>query len=128
MGCSTECKLCDNLIISDAVTFTGGVLTIDIPEGSYRNGCKYCIVIAQAIPDATTINAPVVITIGGVATPTYPLLDRCCRQVLASQISTRRRYSTRVVTNATGGNFKLLGCIQSNEAALPALPAPTTGA
>lgn len=128
MGCSTECKLCDNLIISDAVTFAGGVLTIDIPEGSYRNGCKYCIVIAQAIPDTTTINAPVVITIGGVATPTYPLLDRCCRQVLASQISTRRRYSTRVVTNATGGNFKLLGCIKSNEVALPALPAPTTGA
>lgn len=128
MGCSTECKLCDNLIISDAVTFAGGVLTIDIPEGSYRNGCKYCIVIAQAIPDTTTINAPVVITIGGVATPTYPLLDRCCRQVLASQISTRRRYSTRVVTNATGGNFKLLGGIQSNEAALPALPAPATGA
>ncbi|MDE6833919.1 MAG: hypothetical protein K2J39_06730 [Ruminococcus sp.] len=29
-----------------------------------KSGCKYCIVIAQKIPTTTTINAPVVITIG----------------------------------------------------------------
>lgn len=130
MACTNECKLCDKLIISDAVTFADGTLTIDIPLESgttYNNGCKYCLVIAQAIPDTTTINAPVVITIGGVATPTYPLVDNCGRQVVASQIRTRRRYSTRVVTDATGGTFKLLGCLQSSQAVLPSLPAQATG-
>ena len=52
------------LVLSQAVTFADGTLTINLPAGSYANGEKYCIVIAQAIPEATTITAPVVITIG----------------------------------------------------------------
>ena len=55
MSCKNVCRLCDRLIISSAVTFTAGTgLIINIPEGSYQDGCKYCIVVAQAIPDATT--------------------------------------------------------------------------
>ena len=66
---------CKNLIISESVTFTAGTgLIINIPEGSYADGCKYCIVVAQTIPVETTITAPVVITIGGDTTTTYPLL------------------------------------------------------
>ena len=65
MSCKSVCKLCDNLIISQAVAFTGGNLEINIPAGSYKNGEKYCIVVAQTIPTATTINAPVYITIVG---------------------------------------------------------------
>ena len=102
------CRLCDRLVISQAVTFAAGTLTINLPAGSYNNGCKYCIVIAQAIPDATTINAPVVITIG-TGTETYALNDRCCRQVTASALRTRTRYATVVATDATGGVFRLLG-------------------
>ena len=64
MSCKPVCKLCPNLILSQAVTFTGGNLVINLPAGSYNNGQKYCIVVAQAIPAATTINAPVVVTIG----------------------------------------------------------------
>lgn len=126
MACKNTCKLCDNLIISDNVTFTGGTLAIDIPAGNYADGGKYCIVVAQSIPADTTITAPVVITIGGVTTTTYPLVDRCCAQITASQISVRTRYSTRVSTTATGGSFKLLGCIQSNANTLTSIPAPTT--
>ena len=62
-------------MISQAVTFTDGTLTIYIPAGSYSRGCKYCIVVAQAIPAETTITAPVVITIG-TGTEEYPL-TRC---------------------------------------------------
>lgn len=102
------CKLCDRLIISQAVTFAGGTLTINLPAGSYSNRCTYCIVVAQAIPATTTITAPVVITIG-TGTETYPLVDGCCRQVTACGIRTRTRYATRVVTDPTGGTFKLLG-------------------
>lgn len=108
MSCKNICKLCDRLIISQAVTFAAGVLTINLPAGSYANGCKYCVVIAQAIPEATTINAEVVITIGD-GTETYPLVGCDCAPVTACSLRTRTKYSTRVVTDATGGTFRLLG-------------------
>lgn len=101
-------RLCPRFIISQAVTFAAGTLTVNLPAGSYANGEHYCIVVAQAIPAATTITAPVEITIGD-GTETYPLTDRCCAPVLAASLRTRTRYATIVSTNATGGTFKLLG-------------------
>lgn len=117
MACKNVCRLCDNLIISQAVTFNGTSLAINIPAGSYSDGYKYCIVVAQAIPAATTINAPVVITIGA-GTVQYPLTNSCCSQVTACAIRTRTKYSTVVSTTATGGAFKLLGkpCCAPNNA------------
>ena len=117
MACKPVCKLCDRLVISQAVTFDGTNLVINLPSGSYNDGCKYCIVVAQAIPAATTINTPVVITIG-TGTVLYPLTNRCCAQVTACAIRTRTRYSTCVATDATGGTFKLLGkpCCSPNNA------------
>lgn len=108
MSCKNVCRLCDRLIISEAVTFAAGTLTINLPAGSYNRGEKYCIVIAQTIPAATTITAPVVITIGDGAV-TYPLVDRCCAQVTACALRTRTRYATCVATDAASGTFKLLG-------------------
>lgn len=108
MSCKNVCKLCDRLIISQAVTFADGTLTINLPAGSYGNGCKYCIVVAQTIPAATTITAPVVITIGD-GTEEYPLTNSCCAQLTACAIRTRTKYATMVSTDATGGTFKLLG-------------------
>ena len=108
MGCKPVCKLCDRLVISQAVTFTGGNLVINLPAGSYNNREKYCIVVAQAIPAAATINAPVVITIG-TGTEQYPLTSRCCAPVSACGIRTRTRYAAVVSTSGTGGTFKLLG-------------------
>lgn len=108
MACNHVCKLCDRLVISQAVTFASGVLTINIPEGSYERGKKYCIVIAQRIPDETIINAPVVVTIGA-GTVAYPLTRRNCAQVTACGIRTRTRYGVCVATSATGGSFRLLG-------------------
>ena len=57
MACKNVCKLCNRLIISQSITFTGGNLVINLPEGSYNNNEKYCIVLAQTIPAETTINA-----------------------------------------------------------------------
>lgn len=129
MSCKNICKLCSRLIISDRVTFTGGNLVINIPAGNYGNGCKYCIVVAQSIPPATTINAPVYVTIGSGAT-LYPLTKRNCAQATACAIRTRTKYSTCVITTPTGGTFRLMGelpCAPCN--ALRSLPAPaaTTG-
>lgn len=115
MACKNVCRLCDQLIISAVVTFTAPNLIINIPAGAYNDNCKYCIVVAQAIPDATTINAPVFITIG-TGTELYPL-NRCDgSQVTAAELRTRTKYSTRVSTTPTGGSFNLLGrlCTRDN--------------
>ncbi len=108
MACRNVCKLCPRLVISQNVTFASGVLTVNLPAGSYNRGEKYCIVIAQAIPDAATINAPVVITIG-TGTVQYPLTRRNCAQVTACGLRTRTRYAVCVSTSPTGGSFRLLG-------------------
>lgn len=127
MSCPTYKKLCNRLIISSAVTFTGGNLTINIPEGTYANDEKYCIVIAQNIPETTTINAPVVITIG-TGTETYPLMNCDCTNVTACAINRRTRYSVCVHTNISTGVFKLLGRIPCSQCSnyAPSLPIPTT--
>ena len=72
MACKNVCKLCNHLVLSTAIAFTGGNLVVTIPEGSYNNGEKYCIVLAQSIPNTTTITAPVMIQIG-TGTTLYPL-------------------------------------------------------
>lgn len=135
MACKNVCSLCKNLIISTGVSFTGGNLIIDLPAGSYANGRKICVVIAQAIPDTTTINAPVVFTIGGTDTQ-YPLVNRCCRPVTACGVRTRTKYSVTVQTTATGATFRMLGnpsCQPNNDltavdGTAPATTAPATGA
>lgn len=116
-------RICERLVISEAVTFADGTLTINIPAGFYGSGCKYCIVVAQTIPEATTITAPVVITIGD-GTTEYPLVGCDCNPVLACSINTRTRYSVIVRTNTTSGTFRLLGKVpcsrcESNLAYLP---------
>lgn len=129
MSCKTVCRLCDRLVLSQAVTFADGTLIINLPAGSYNDGQKYCIVVAQTIPAETTITAPVVITIGD-GTEEYPLTNKCCAQLTAASLRTRTRYATVVSTNATGGSFKLLGkasCAPNNNLTAIDGTAPATG-
>jgi hypothetical protein len=132
MACQNVCRLCPKLIISNTINFADGNLVINLPAGAYRNGEKYCIILAQAIPPETTIGAPVVITIGE-GTEQYPLTRTDCSQVTACGIRTRTKYSVCVSTNATGGVFKMLGkphCYPRNN--LPSIngtaPTPTPAA
>lgn len=128
MACKTVCRLCDHLVISTAVAFNGTDLVVTLPAGSYNNGEKYCIIIAQSIPDTTTINANVVFQIG-TGTEQYPLTNRCCANVTACGIRTRTKYATVVSTSATGGTFKMLGkasCAPVNNLASIDGTAPTT--
>lgn len=131
MACKNVCRLCDKLILSTATTFTAGTgLIITIPEGSYNDGCKYCIIVAQTIPAATTITAPVFIQIGD-GTELYPLNKCDCTQATACSIRTRTKYSTRVETSATTGVFKLLGnipCSPNNNLTAIDGTAPVAGA
>lgn len=106
--CIRNCRLCDKFILSQTITFDGTNLVVNLPANSYQNCYKYCIVFAQAIPEATTINAPVVFTIG-TDTTTYPFLNCDCTPIFASQVRTRRIYSTRVNTAVNTGVFKYVG-------------------
>lgn len=108
MECIKNCRLCDKFVLSLAITFDGTNLVVNLPANAYQNYCKYCIVLAQAIPEATTINAPVVFTIGD-GTTTYPFVNCDCTPIYASQVRTRRIYSTRVNTSVNDGVFKYIG-------------------
>lgn len=128
MSCKPVCQLCSKLILSQAITFADGNVVVNLPDGSYSNGEKYCIVLAQTIPATATINAPVVFTIG-TGTTQFPLTNRCCAQVTACGVRTRTKYSTVVVTSATGAAFRMIGnpcCSPSNN--LAAVDAATGGA
>ena len=108
MECVKNCKLCNKFILSQSITFSGGNLVVNLPQNVYGNCQKYCIVLAQSIPTATTINAPVVFTIG-TETTQYPFVNCDCTPVLASQVRTRRVYPTRVNTAVNSGVFKYIG-------------------
>lgn len=126
--CIKNCRLCDKFILSQNITFTGGNLIVNLPAGNYSNHTKYCIVFAQTIPTTTTINAPVVFTIG-TNTTQYPFLNCDCTPILASQVRNRRLYSTRVSTAISTGVFKYIGkCCLPPRAGTSALslPIPTT--
>lgn len=112
--CNNTCRLCNRLILSQAVTFAAGVLTVNIPSGVYSNCGKYCLVLAQAIPEATTIDSTVVITIGD-GTDTYPLVDCAGNAITAGLLRTRTRYPLTVSTTPTGGSFRLTRRICSGD-------------
>ena len=129
-NCKPVCRLCDRIRFSQSVPFTGGNLVINLPAGSYNRCEKICIIVAQSIPDTTTINAPIFLSIG-TGDQLYPLVNRCCAQITACGIRTRTRYSVQVETTPTGGTFKMLGntcpCPTNNLTAIdgtaPAAPA-----
>ena len=106
--CVKNCRLCDKFILSQTITFDGTSLVVNLPTNSYGNCQKYCIVLAQAIPEETTINAPVVFTIG-TGTTEYLFVNCDCTPILASQVRTRRIYPTRVNTGVNDGVFKYIG-------------------
>lgn len=107
-ACKNICKLCDRLVISALVSYVAPNLIISLPAGSYNNGEKYCIVVAQSIPATTVLDAPVVIQVG-TGQQFYPLTTCDGTQITSRSIRTRTKYSARVRTNATSGNFVLLG-------------------
>ena len=128
MVCKSVCQVCKKLVISQAINFTDNTLIVDLPAGSYQDGCKYCIIFAQTIPQTATIGSNVVFTIGS-GTVQYPLVNRCCRPVTACGIRTRTKYSVVVETTASGATFKMLGnpaCSPSNNLTAINGTAPTT--
>jgi hypothetical protein len=109
--CKNSCKECSCKIFSQSVTLATidgtDTVVINVPQQTFKNGCRGCLVIIQSIPTNATIATPVAITIGDDAT-TYPLVTNCCSPVTACRLRTRTRYPFVVSTNLTGGSFKIL--------------------
>ena len=125
--CNNSCNECPRKIYSSSVTVVtvDGVATlvIDVPQQSFFNCQRGCLVITQNLPAEATITMPAAISIGGVTTTVYPLLNCNCAQVVACMLRSRRRYPFKVSTNATGGSFKILknlSCAPDNS--LPTIP------
>lgn len=130
MSCKPICRVCDKFVATNNITFTGGVLILNLPAGAYLNNTKYCIFLNQPIPTTATIGANVVVTIG-TGTVQYPLVKRNCRPATPCNLRTRHRYSVCVETTATGGIFRLLGdpcCAPSNALTSINGTAPTAAA
>lgn len=129
--CKNSCNECKRKVYSSSVTVitVDGVdtLVIDVPEQTFNNCQRGCIVLIQNVPATATINMPVAISIGGDTTTVYPVTDCNCNQITPCALRTRRRYPFKVVTNATGGVFKILknlSCSPNN--AVNAIPTATT--
>lgn len=129
-------KLRQNTAVSDSVTVVTvdsvDTLVIDVPATSYRDGECIELIIAQAIPDAATVNMPVALGIGGVTDPVYPLVRCNCLPVTARAIQTRGVYHLTVNTTPTGATLRVMDglfCAPGNNlSAIPAVadttPAP----
>lgn len=129
--CNNSCNECPRKIYSSSVTVVTvddvDTLVIDVPQQTFLNCQKGCIVITQSIPSTATLFMPVAISIGGVTTTVYPVLNCNCEQVTACMIRTRRRYPFKVAINGTDANFKVLknlSCGPCNN--LASIPVTTT--
>lgn len=110
MDCIRNCKLCKNLILSTAINYDAATNTVivGLPANTFENCQKYCIVLAQTIPEAATINSQVVFSVGTNVTQ-YPFLNKDCVPVYVSQIRARRIYPVKVSTTINEGVFKYIG-------------------
>lgn len=108
MACRNIGHLCDKLIISQNINFANGTLAIILPDDvDIVDKNKYCIVLAQALPADTTINADVIVRIAGSPKP-YPLVNKDFTPVSVRQIFEKTRYSTRFLNNIQDGVFRLM--------------------
>lgn len=121
MECIRNCKLCNRLILSTAINYdaTTDRVLVALPADVFENCQKYCVVLAQAIPAAATINSQVFFTVG--TNPTqYPFLNKDCTPIYATQIRTRKIYAVKVNTSIDAGVFKYVGncCLPSTNRAI----------
>lgn len=132
--CYHSCNECSRKIFSTGVSIvTVGAedtLVIDIPTQTFNNHQKGCLVIVQSIPAATTINAPVAISIGGDTTILYSVTDCHGAEISAAQLRTRRRYPFKVITTPTSAVFSIrknLSCAPDNNLLSIPVAETTTG-
>lgn len=110
MNCNKNCKCCNNRLISTSVAITGAepnqVLTITVPNQTFENLERKCLIIAQAIPTGAN-NIPVQIQSGDVV---IPVMVKTGNFLRADQIRCRRRYS--IIYGNDPLHFSLENCVR----------------
>ena len=125
----SNCRICKRLVASVNVTVVGTVLVVNIPDRSYNNCQKLCLLIAQEIPTTATRGMPVVITIGADTTQ-YPLVRCNGNPVTQEYIGQGNIYPLRVQTNTTSAVFRVLCdlcCASTNIQSIPVEAAAPAG-
>lgn len=118
MSCNN--RLCNNFIISTSVQYANNELVIQIPTGSYADNRRICLVIAQTIPNETTINAEVKIQVGSGAV-LYDVINRNGLPLLAKSVRSRVKYPMIIQTSTDTGVFRLINGVYCPTDTLQAL-------
>ena len=100
MACNCGCRCCPLLVKSTALTYNAetNVLSVSIPEATYQNHQRLCLVITQAIPAGVNANTTVNILVGTGQTG-YPIYTRFLNDVYADSLMTRRVYPLLAATD-----------------------------
>lgn len=121
----SSCVLCRRFVGSVSVTVAGTSLVVNIPDARYNDGTRLCLNVLQELPDAATINMPVVITIGADTTQ-FPLVRCNGTPVTASDITYRGQYKVKLQTTPSTGVFRVVsGLCCSPRNNLLSIPVPT---
>ena len=107
MNCFRIIRIDPRSVTAAEVTFAADTLTVNVPQRTFNAGGVYFLRITEPIPEETTINAPVVITIGD-GTVTYPLISKCGGQVTAASLRSGYSYPITLVSGGTDGAFRVL--------------------
>lgn len=124
MACNCGCKCCPLLVKSTALTYNSetNVLSITIPEATYLNHQRLCLVIAQAIPSGVNANTTVNILVGTGPTG-YPIYTRFLNDVYADSLMTRRVYPLLVATDTKAFVIEDVGRLKATHHVFSTLPA-----
>ena len=124
MACNYGCRCCPLLVKSTALTYNAetNVLSVSIPEATYQNHQRLCLVITQAIPAGVNANTTVNILVGTGQTG-YPIYTRFLNDVYADSLMTRRVYPLLAATDTEAFVIEDVGRLKSTKHVFSTLPA-----
>jgi hypothetical protein len=115
--------MCNNLIISTAVSVVDNQLVINIPATTLVNREKIYLLIAQALPTSAG-TLPTIITDGSII---LSVLRPCGNYVRADQLRTRTKYVLTIATTPPVAMLRNTECLTCTAYVQPQLvPASTS--
>lgn len=116
------CAGCCHFNKSTAITLSGTVVDITIPDQTLSNGQKLCVALCQSIPTGITATTTVSLSLDGT---TIPLRTPCGNNVYASQLRSRKVLKICVATDTSTGVVTNAKCLCPSSSGFPIIsPAP----